>query len=232
MAFQRELGQLSSVRRVKAKNPKTWSDYIQPYLKGNQSCSSVVIRTDVQRCPLGIVSLLSDGCRTLSSTHTTYHDCMEEKRAEACNQSWLRCYQPATGCLLLMDLDARWCVMFSYMTTVIYEVCLWGRGGEGRGSVWNFQTGVYIPPSRFSQNLDLEIASRLHAKLHNVFEFYSKNSPWQTGFKLSRSKLKLTHEFIPSHQLSAEGPQLLTRFWKWRTLLLLLSACCSVGFCI
>lgn len=133
MAFQRELGQLSSVRRVRAKNPKTWSDYTQPYLKGNQSCSSVVIRTDVQRCPLEIVSLLSDGCHTLSSTHTTYHDYMEEKRAEACNQSWLRCYQPATGCLLLMDLDSRWCVMFSYMTTVIYDVCLRGEEGEGTG---------------------------------------------------------------------------------------------------
>lgn len=59
-----------------------------------------------------------------------------KKKTKPCNQSWMRCYQAATGCLLLMNLDPRWC---SAAQLWWYMKCLcplpskvrwiWGREG-------------------------------------------------------------------------------------------------------
>lgn len=157
--------------------------------------------------------------------HTHHLSWLHGKKAEACNQSWLRCYQAATGCLLLTDLDLRWCATFSCTTTVIYEVSVCVFFVCVRESVWERVAGGGVSPQgciRFEpeiphgsahtslSSIQVRPKSRLgdclqsHPKLCTMFWILLINSSRNTNFKLSRWQLKLTGEFIPNHQLSAD----------------------------
>lgn len=118
IAFQRELGQLSSVRRVKPKNESTLPGYIQPLLKRNQSRSieTAQLLAELwwtgQMCT-GVLKELPCYMRVSHTLQHTHHLLwLHGKKAEACNQSWLRWYRAATGSLCSLWIETHgdvWC---------------------------------------------------------------------------------------------------------------------------